>query len=55
MQAYLLLNLFEGERAFANIQGKVNLDTSQKAGVYFVHLGLVGIIDQLFEQLLMRE
>lgn len=55
MGAYLLLNPFEGKGAFAYIQSKVNLDSSQKVGVYFVHLRLVGIVDESAEQLSVRE
>lgn len=55
MQVYLLLNPLQVKRAFADIQGKVNLDPPQKLRVYFVHLRLVSIVDEFSEQLLLRE
>lgn len=52
---YLLLDPLEVKRAFADIQGKVNLDPTQELRVYFVHLRLVSVIDEFSEQLLLRE
>ena len=52
---HLLFNPLEPKRAFAHIEGKIHLGAPQEGGVYFVHFGFVGIIDQLGEQLLLTQ